>query len=874
MLCQDFLNNYFLTNAERIRHDKDHVVLHVPKEGPASAEMVENHWKLALEFFASSPDYNIPNLKIHQETLICLAKRYGIFAKQKGYGRIVKDWARQEAPAIRCLLVHTLSLVNRSKSSRSPYIRTLKETLHLLLAQSGASPEAGIEAALEAATAQEEGEEASTPSSTSASPPCGIKAPTHRHRGKAPQKSMDELETQLEMTMDELMAEPVEPTGQDDTSRRQAAKDWCATMHETKPLMILKPDMPDVSASSVKLEEVEVNTDAYKAQLVQQKAKRVEAAEALLSKANQDPKAVKKTHTKNARGRGRGGRGRGRGKTPNQDDQEPSATTADDEHKEGMGDEHVDEKPGEGDEGNSVPENNGEGGEADGKKKYKRKTFTNDELDVMWKDRVQEFKQIGINIPEDYDHLAAKSFTLKPPASRDDLGSLGVLWTLDQIYVNRVINPGADTSVKTNKRDGATLRSYGIDCRSFDILKNPLHDLASAEGFCIALTKTLRVKRNGVIWGGNPCSSWIWISAHSTKRRSSLGVMGDEEVPSVALANCLAARFALLAMVCVVRGLFWCVEQPMSSLLPQCPYMAHVLTNMMPAFFQRTWLGAFQHWCCKPTQLFGSWPSLEELKATLSKQQRRALKESSDGMYTKKKRPDGSTQAAQEAIAQGERRKKLVQSVVGVGAGPTSQVLAKRDRSEVLMTPSTQVTPETVKKHCEGHVTPRALSFSGAEGIPAAEHPSPVPSSTPEGPAPPHAVVSASPEPAAPAPSLAESPPLDGNTAAATPIREVATLGTPLTATPPPPDIPPTEPDTTTPAPASAGNGTPVAKAPPMQPPAPAQTAARETEDSVKEERARWGRFTRRSQSKKAPPEIALKFRQAQAAAWLAHSKF
>ena len=68
-------------------------------------------------------------------------------------------------------------------------------------------------------------------------------------------------------------------------------------------------------------------------------------------------------------------------------------------------------------------------------------------------------------------------------------------------------------------------------------------------------------------------------------------------------------------------------------------------------------------------------------------------------------------QAAQEAIAQGERRKKLVQSVVGVGAGPTSQVLAKRDRSEVLMTPSTQVTPETVKKHCEGHVTPRALSF-------------------------------------------------------------------------------------------------------------------------------------------------------------------
>ena len=49
------------------------------------------------------------------------------------------------------------------------------------------------------------------------------------------------------------------------------------------------------------------------------------------------------------------------------------------------------------------------------------------------------------------------------------------------------------------------------------------------------------------------------------------------------------------------------VEQPSSSLLPECPYMAHIMTNMMPAFSCRTWLGAFQHWCAKPTLLFGWW---------------------------------------------------------------------------------------------------------------------------------------------------------------------------------------------------------------------------------------------------------------------------
>ena len=151
--------------------------------------------------------------------------------------------------------------------------------------------------------------------------------------------------------------------------------------------MIVKPDMPEVAAKSIKLEEVEVTTDAYKAQLVQQKAKRVEAAEALVSKASQDPKVVKKTQTKNARGRGRG---RGRGKAAIKQDQEPSATTADDEQIDDVGDEQVDERQGEGDEEHPVPGNN-EGGEVEGKKKYKRKTLTKDELDAMWKDRVSRY---------------------------------------------------------------------------------------------------------------------------------------------------------------------------------------------------------------------------------------------------------------------------------------------------------------------------------------------------------------------------------------------------------------------------------------------------------------------------------------------------
>lgn len=49
---------------------------------------------------------------------------------------------------------------------------------------------------------------------------------------------------------------------------------------------------------------------------------------------------------------------------------------------------------------------------------------------------------------------------------------------------------------------------------------------------------------------------WIWISASTTKRRE-LGVMGDESQFGVQQANCIAARFALLAMLAVVLGVYW-----------------------------------------------------------------------------------------------------------------------------------------------------------------------------------------------------------------------------------------------------------------------------------------------------------------------------
>lgn len=46
------------------------------------------------------------------------------------------------------------------------------------------------------------------------------------------------------------------------------------------------------------------------------------------------------------------------------------------------------------------------------------------------------------------------------------------------------------------------------------------------------------------------------MSSGTTQRH--LGLYGNEDIPAVRTGNICAARFALLAMVCAVLGIFWC----------------------------------------------------------------------------------------------------------------------------------------------------------------------------------------------------------------------------------------------------------------------------------------------------------------------------
>ena len=57
--------------------------------------------------------------------------------------------------------------------------------------------------------------------------------------------------------------------------------------------------------------------------------------------------------------------------------------------------------------------------------------------------------------------------------------------------------------------------------------------------------------------------SWIWISSSTTRRNAdNWGIFGNEDVECVRLGNQVAARWALLALVCTIMNIFWVVPEP------------------------------------------------------------------------------------------------------------------------------------------------------------------------------------------------------------------------------------------------------------------------------------------------------------------------
>ena len=94
-------------------------------------------------------------------------------------------------------------------------------------------------------------------------------------------------------------------------------------------------------------------------------------------------------------------------------------------------------------------------------------------------------------------------------------------------------------------------------------------------GFLKCLLNTMRLRPDGLLAAGVPCSSFVWVNL-ATSLRNGGCVFGDETRGYVQEANQIACRAALLFLIAIVRSVQWSVEQPRSSRLFQLPYFEYL----------------------------------------------------------------------------------------------------------------------------------------------------------------------------------------------------------------------------------------------------------------------------------------------------------
>ena len=92
----------------------------------------------------------------------------------------------------------------------------------------------------------------------------------------------------------------------------------------------------------------------------------------------------------------------------------------------------------------------------------------------------------------------------------------------------------------------------------------------------MALQYALRLKAGALLFGGLPCSLQVWIS-RGTSGKSREQPRGKTDLPCVANANKIAARYAMIILVCLARQVWWLTEQPSSSVAHWLPYIRAAL---------------------------------------------------------------------------------------------------------------------------------------------------------------------------------------------------------------------------------------------------------------------------------------------------------
>lgn len=178
------------------------------------------------------------------------------------------------------------------------------------------------------------------------------------------------------------------------------------------------------------------------------------------------------------------------------------------------------------------------------------------------------------------------------------------------------------------------MRLMGFAGEALDARRSVAHDILTPTGFLVTLAAVMRIRRGGLFWAAPPCSTWVFLSRHSTGRHKNPS--GNWKTSAyVASQNALVCRLLLLARLCIARGVHYIIEQPRSSCMFAYGPFATFLKRH-PALSVFTEMGAFGMMAEKDMLLMGTAPYLPMLERRLTHDQRQELRKDSGRKQTTK----------------------------------------------------------------------------------------------------------------------------------------------------------------------------------------------------------------------------------------------
>ncbi|CAJ1459458.1 unnamed protein product [Effrenium voratum] len=159
------------------------------------------------------------------------------------------------------------------------------------------------------------------------------------------------------------------------------------------------------------------------------------------------------------------------------------------------------------------------------------------------------------------------------------------------------------------------MRDSGFVGKEFDICHSGNHDLLRSVGFLAILAAVRNTKRGGVLMLAPPCSTWVFLSRSYTGR--SWACPEGRKIKAVILANILIHRLLYIIFYATKRGVYWLVEQPISSVLWVYEPVRRIL-NWARARRISFPMGAYGARTLKMSVLWGTLPNLTSLRRPLS----------------------------------------------------------------------------------------------------------------------------------------------------------------------------------------------------------------------------------------------------------------